>query len=309
MAFLFLSTFHETQEWIDAFRQVAPDLDLRIYPDMGNTADIDFAVAWRPPQGVFAQLPNLKVLHSLGAGVESMIHDPTLGPGVTVCRVVEDRLTLGMSEYVLLHVLRYHRRLDELIANQKAKAWTFFPPAYTPATTVGILGLGRLGIDAGEKLAALGFRVVGWSQTEKQVRGIESYAGPGQLDDFLRVCDMLVCLLPLTPETTGILNRRTLGLLKPGAYLINAGRGGQLVDADLLALLDEGHIAAATLDVFHQEPLPRDNPFWTHPRITITPHNASDSLPLPVAKSIMEQYERFKAGRPLQNMVDRTKGY
>ncbi len=309
MAFLFLSTFHETQEWIDAFRQVAPGLDLRIYPDMGDTDDIDFAVAWRPPQGVFARLPRLKVLHSLGAGVESMINDPTLGPDVTVCRVVEDRLTLGMSEYVLLHVLRYHRRLDELMANQKAKAWTFFPPAYTPATTVGIMGLGRLGIDAGEKLAALGFRVVGWSQTEKQVRGIESYAGPGQLDDFLRVCDMLVCLLPLTPETTGILNRRTLGLLKPGAYLINAGRGGQLVDADLLALLDEGHVAAATLDVFHQEPLPQDNPFWSHPRITITPHNASDSLPLPVAKSIMEQYERFKAGRPLQNVVDRTKGY
>ncbi|MBN9528377.1 MAG: glyoxylate/hydroxypyruvate reductase A [Alphaproteobacteria bacterium] len=309
MAFLFLSTWHDTQAWIDAFREAAPGIDLRIYPDLGDTADIDFAVGWRPPAGIFAELPNLKVLHSLGAGVESMIHDPTLRPEVTVCRVVEDRLTLGMSEYVLLHVLRYHRRLDELIANQKARRWDFFPPAYTPSTTVGILGLGRLGIDAGEKLAALGFRVVGWSQTEKQVRGIESYAGPGQFDDFLRVCDMLVCLLPLTPETTGILNRRNLGLLKRGAYLINAGRGGHLVDADLLALLDEGHIAAATLDVFHQEPLPADNPFWDHPRITVTPHNASDSLPQPVARMIIDQYERFRSGRPLANIVDRTKGY
>jgi glyoxylate/hydroxypyruvate reductase A len=258
---------------------------------------------------LLASLPNLRLISSFGAGIEHILADPSLPPRVPVTRIVEESLTRGMSEYVALHVLRHHRKLDLIQANQRAGIWKWFPPADTPRTNVGFMGLGALGAAAAQQVAQLGFPVLGWSNSEKELAGVESFVGENQRDDFLRLCHILVCLLPLTPKTRGILNRDTMRVLPQGAYVINAGRGGHLVEADLLELLDEGHLSGATLDVFAAEPPPPEHPFWRHPKVLMTPHNAADSLPEAVAPQIIDNIRRAMSGRPLLNEVDRARGY
>lgn len=309
MALLFVSPFHDPKPWVDAIRARMPELEIRVWPDIGDPAGIDYALAWKPPAGLLAGLPNLKGVSSIGAGVEHLLNDPTLPAMLPVARIVDGRLVGGMTEYVLLHVLRHHRKLDLLMANQRAGRWQWIPPADTLRTTVGVMGLGVLGGAAAVALADLGFRVIGWSTSAKDLRGVESFAGDQQRDAFLSLSQILVCLLPLTPATRGILNRDTLRRLPYGAYVINAGRGGQLVEEDLLGLLESGHLSGATLDVFQREPLPAGHPFWSHPRVTVTPHNAADSIPESIAPQIVENVRRARAGQPLINLVDRAKGY
>jgi glyoxylate/hydroxypyruvate reductase len=306
---LFISRVHDPKPWVDAFRQLDPGLRVRVWPDTGPVDAVDAALVWTPPPGFLASLPNLKLISSFGAGIEHILGDATLPPSVPVTRVVEERLTRGMSEYVVLHVLRHHRKLGLIEANQRAGIWKWLPPADTPRTTVGVMGLGAMGAAAAVHVAQLGFPVLGWSATAKDLEGVESFAGPDQLDEFLSLCNILVCLLPLTPATRGILNRATLRRLPPGAYVINAGRGGHLVEPDLLAALDEGHISGATLDVFAQEPPPPEHPFWRHPKVLMTPHNAADSIPATVAPQILDNIHRAMAGQPLLNLVDRARGY
>ena len=306
---LFISRVHDPAPWVAAFRRLDPELRVRIWPDTGPVEAVDAVLAWTPPPGFLASLPNLRLISSFGAGIEHVLGDATLPPSVPVTRIVEERLTRGMSEYVALHVLRHHRKLGLIEANQRAGIWKWLPPADTPRTTVGVMGLGAMGAAAAVQVAQLGFPVLGWSATPKALPGVESFVGEDQRDEFLRLCNILVCLLPLTPATRGILNRSTLGRLPEGAYVINAGRGGHLVEADLLALLDSGHLAGATLDVFAQEPPPPDHPFWRHPKVLMTPHNAADSLPQTVAPQIVDNIRRAMSGQPLINLVDRTRGY
>lgn len=312
MAVVLFSSTHpkEAAPWARALRAEMPDVDFRIAPDgMGRPADIDVALVWKPPQGLLASLPNLKAMINLGAGVDGLLADPTLPPGVPLARLVDPALTSGMTEYVVHGVLHFHRGFPAMGVSQRARQWV---PAATPATAarrVGILGFGELGQNAAQHLTKLGFDVAGWSRTDKTVEGVESYAGPDALTPFLRRSDILVCLLPLTPDTQGILNAQTFAALPKGAFVINAARGSHVVEADLLAALESGHVAGAMLDVFQVEPLPEAHPFWTHPAVIITPHIASLTVAKSAAPRVAENINRAMAGKPLLDLVNRNRGY
>ncbi|MCW5729298.1 MAG: glyoxylate/hydroxypyruvate reductase A [Alphaproteobacteria bacterium] len=308
MALLYLTRNHSSELWLPEILRLMPELEIHVWPNVPDPARIEFALCWGPPPGELARYPNLRGISSFGAGVEHILADPAL-PAVPVCRIVDERLTRGMTEYVVMSVLNHHRNLAFMRENQAMARWKWFDPVDTFATTVGIMGMGALGLHAAETFLRFGFQVAGWSRTAKELPGIAHYHGDAGLDAFLARTSYLVCLLPLTPETRGIVNRRTLGLLPRGAFFVNAGRGGQVVDEDLLAALDSGHLAGATLDVFNREPLPPDHPYWRHPRVSVTPHNASDSIPASVVPQIVENIRRARAGAPLLNVVDPARGY
>ena len=314
-SFAFILPTWPVDVWAGAMKQAAPNLDIRSWPDnLGRSEDISYAAAWLPPPDVLGNLKNLKVIFSLGAGVDAILSDPTLPKNIPVVRVNDPDLTNRMSEYIVMHVLLHHRQQRRIDANQRAKIWDGFPTHAAKDVTVGVMGLGVLGQDAARKLSMMGFNVVGWSRTQRQLEHVTCYAGADGLPEFLRRTDILVCLLPATPETDGIINAELIGKLsRKGPFgapiLINAGRGRQQVEADILKCLDSGGLFAATLDVFSKEPLPANSPFWTHPRVTLTPHAAADSEPLTICTYIANQIARHEQGQPLQNLVDRAKGY
>jgi glyoxylate/hydroxypyruvate reductase len=313
-AFVFITPTWDATPWSDSLRQVLPGHDIRIWPELGHVEDVAYAAAWLPPPNVVEALPNLKVIFSLGAGVDAILADPTLPTTVPIVRVNDPDLTNRMSEYIVLHCLmhlRQHRRLHEA---QSRKEWLTFNQPSASAMTVGIMGLGVLGQDAAIKLMMIGFNVIGWSRSPKSLRGVDCYAGESNMDAFLARTDMLVSLLPATPTTDGIINRDLIRKLsRNGPFgapiLINAGRGRQQIEPDIIAALDAGELHAATLDVFHKEPLPKVSPLWSHPGITLTPHNAADSEPATICAYIAGQITRFERGEQLQNLVDRTRGY
>jgi glyoxylate/hydroxypyruvate reductase A len=265
-------------------------------------------LVWRPPPGELARYPNLKAILSLGAGIEGLIADPTM-PEVPIARMVDPSLTSTMAEYVLLAVLRHHRGFDRFERAQRERRWEFSLPPQPSDRQVGIMGLGELGAAAARLLLAHGFPVAGWSRSPKALDGVTSYAGHGELHSFLHRTDILVCLLPLTAETRGILDAETFDALPHGASLINVAGGAHLVEQDLLAALDSGHLAGATLDVFTDEPLPPDNPLWQHPKVLITPHIASYSVPAIAAAGVVDNIRRARAGQPLNHQVGRQRGY
>lgn len=306
---LFSSPVDDPVAWTKALRRHVPELEVRVWPEVGDVADIDVALVWRYPQGDLRRYPNLKLICSLGAGVDHILGDPDLPANVPLTRIVDPALAAGMSEYVLLAVLRYHRYLPEYGRFQCEGRWKKLPDPDAARRRIGILGLGELGQDAGRKLASLGFPVAGWSRSPKTVPGIEGFAGETMLPAFLARTDILVCLLPLTPATKGIVNADLLARLPRGAYVINAARGAHVVDADLLAALDSGQIAGATLDVFATEPLPAGHPYWSHPRVTVTPHIASNANPETASVEIAANIRRIAAGEKLRHVVDRAAGY
>jgi glyoxylate/hydroxypyruvate reductase A len=300
--------------WKRRFDDVCRDRRVLQLPDATlDPAEVHYAAVWKPRPGELAAFSNLRVIFNLGAGVDALIADASL-PKVPLVRVVVGDLTARMTEYVVLHVLMHHRQEPYLRASQRAKRWA--PKSQWPASalTVGILGLGTLGSDAAAVLKRLGFRVSGWSRNPRQLDGVKCFHGKAQLEAFLQQTDILVCLLPLTPDTRHILNRglftklnRTSPIGAP--VLINAGRGGLQVEADILACLDDGTLGAASLDVFAMEPLPPDSRFWTHPNVVLTPHNAADTDPDEISKYVARQIERFEAGGALENVVDPARGY
>ena len=271
-------------------------------------AEIDYALVWQPAPGALARLPNLKLIFSLGAGLDHLAGDGVLPPGVPVIRMVDAQLTAGMTEYVVYHALRFHRAMPAYDAQQRRAEWRLLPQVAAAERRVGILGLGVLGGAAARALAALNFDVAGWSRGPKDL-GIPSFAGAGELPALLARTDILVCLLPLTAATAGILCAANFARLPAGACVINAGRGGHLLEADLLDALDNGHLAGAALDVFANEPLPPGNPLWSHPRVAITPHAASKTLPASSARHVIDNIRRFRAGRPVGPLADFARGY
>lgn len=297
------------QQWRRELLALDPGLDIRLFPQTGPVEDITAALTWNHPPEDLYRYPNLRLLISMGAGVDHLFRPPGPPPGVAVVRLVDRLLTTAMSEYVLLAVLRHHRQAEIYRAQQRARIWHELPAPDTENTRVGILGLGVLGSDAARKLAALGFRVAGWSRTKKSLAGIESFVGRAELKPFLERTDILVCLLPLTAETRHILDAAAFAALPKGAYVINVARGGHLVEDDLLAAIDSGHLSGATLDVFETEPLPGEHPFWGHPKIIVTPHAASVTVPRSVAPQVVENMRRLAAGEPLLNVVDVSIGY
>jgi glyoxylate/hydroxypyruvate reductase len=300
--------------WKQRFDAVCKDRGVFLLPDAAfDPADVHYAAVWKPVPGELAAFPNLRVIFNLGAGVDALMADSSL-PNVPLVRVAVSDLTDRMAEYVVLHVLMHHRQEPYLRTCQREKRWQ--PRFQWPASAiaVGIMGLGTLGANAAEVLARIGFRVSGWSRTPKRIDGIECFHGQQQLGAFLQRTDILVCLLPLSPDTRHILDRGLFAKLKPNSplgapVLINAGRGGLQNEADILACLDDGTLGAASLDVFADEPLPADSPFWTHPKIVLTPHNAADTDPDEISKYVARQIERFEAGGALENVVDRARGY
>jgi glyoxylate/hydroxypyruvate reductase A len=299
--------------WARRFRALEPSRDVREWPDTGEPADIAYVGAWMSPPGSLAGLPGLKAIFSLGAGVDHLLRDPKL-PRVPVVRVVDESLTRPMTEYIVAEVMRHHRQHPAYAEAQAARRWKLLPQAHAADVTVGILGLGILGCAAAGALLSLGFGVAGWSRRRKDIPGARSFAGAAELDAFLGETDILVSLLPTTPETRHLVDRAFLGKLKAdgplgGPVYINAGRGATQVEADILAALDAGELKGASIDVFETEPLVQSSPLWTHPGVVITPHAAADSDPDAISRYIVGQIHAFEAGEPLANAVDRNRGY
>jgi glyoxylate/hydroxypyruvate reductase A len=284
-------------------------MEVRDWPDRGNLEEIDYALVWKPPHGFLSGLPNLKGILSIGAGIDHLTRDPELPRDVPLVRMVEPGLTAGMTEYVVMQTLFHHRRMLDYRDMQAKKDWTELPPVAPWQRRVGVMGLGELGADAVERLVHLRFDVAGWSRTPKEMPGVACYAGAEELPAFLQRTDILVCLLPLTEETDRILNGETFRRLPRGACLINVGRGEHLVEDDLLAALDSGHLDSATLDVFRTEPLPDDSPFWSHPRVIVTPHVASMTIPQTAAEAVARAIRTLQSGGTPPGTVDLSRGY
>jgi glyoxylate/hydroxypyruvate reductase A len=309
MALIVIAPELETGMFAKELKRLDPGLDIRIWPQIENADEIELALVWNHPPGELMNFKNLKCIASLGAGIDHILRDPDLPAGVPITRIVESSMPQFMSEYILLGVLNYCRQLDIYKKDQIEKRWKARVPLLARDIRIGIMGLGQLGADAAVKLVTMGFEVAGWSRTPKDINGVVSYAGDEALDDFLSISNILICTLPLTPDTEGILNSGTFKKLPAGAYVINVARGKHLIEEDLLKALDSGHISGACLDVFQVEPLPENHPFWSRPNITITPHISSLTDPKAVMPQIIENYHRIKSGKPLINVIDVTRGY
>ncbi len=309
MALLFRSSVDSTARWRAQIARLMPELEIRVWPEIGDPADIRYALVWRPEPGLLASLPNLALILSLGAGVDHILCDPLLPRHLPIVRLVDPYLTDAMSEYVVLQVLRLHRQDLDYRAQQAAGIWRELGQKNAAERPVGMLGFGEIGQHAGRRLAALGFPVSGWSRRERRVAGFATFAGPAGLPRLLANTEILVCLLPLTAETEGILCARTFAALPRGAGLVNAGRGGHLVEDDLIPALDSGQLSAAALDVFNEEPLPPGHPFWRHPRILVTPHIAGITNPATAAPVVLDNIRAFEEGRPIANRIDPAIGY
>lgn len=309
MTLLFISNSDDPVAWQRELAVRLEDLDFRVWPEAGEASDIDAALVWKPKPGVLAGYPNLKLIQSLGMGVDHIFCDPDLPKSVPVARIVDPDMANQMSEWVLLEVLRHHRKLDDYASQQRAHRWHGLGLPDTSAATVGVMGLGVLGTEAARRLRAVGFPVIGWSRSPKTIDGVESFHGTDGFAPFLARTRILICLLPLTPDTEGIIDAATLAALPEGAVVINSARGGHVVEDDLLAAIDGGHIAGATLDVFRTEPLPEDHPFWDHPKVRIYPHISAITNPRTAADQVAENFRNMRAGRPFLNVVDPGRGY
>ena len=314
MTLLVAITGWDPEPWLDRFRRLLPERPTVSADEPHDPDSVRYAASWKHLPGSLAGLPKLEAIFSLGAGVDHLVSDSAL-PAVPVLRVVDRDLTERMSEYVVLHCLMHLRRGWLYDVRQREGVWQ--DERDQPSAReirVGLLGLGNLGQDAAGKLRALGFRVAGWSRSGATVDGVRCFGGEDGLGPFLAETDILVCLLPLTPDTRGILNKDLfVRLARDGRLgapiLINAGRGGLQAEADILAALDDGTLAAATLDVFEIEPLPGASRLWSHPAVHITPHNAAMSEPDAVAAAIVEQIRRHEGGEPFLHAVDLRRGY
>ncbi len=310
MAILFYSLSDSQPDWTSAIAKVMPGEELRIWPNIGAKDDIEFAIVWKPPPGLLASLPNLKGILSLGAGIDHLVSDPELPRHLPLVRLIDPLLTAQMSEYVVMNVLRHHRLMPDYASQQADRVWKpLLPPPLAAERRVGVMGLGVLGSDALAKLAPFGFQLRGWARGRHDIAGVECFHGEAGLARFLAGCDILVCLLPLSDATRGILNAERLAALPRGASLINAARGGHVIAEDLIAALDSGQLAAATLDVFVPEPLPPDHPLWTHPRVTVTPHAAGWTIPESAAGTMAAAIAAIRTGRKPAGLVDLSVGY
>jgi glyoxylate/hydroxypyruvate reductase A len=308
MTVMFHSTLDDPAEWVPRLRAMLPGTDIRVWPDIGDPAAIQVAVVWIPPEEGMASFTGLRAVQSLGAGINQLgMH---LFPAhVRVARLVDSGLTGMMTEYALLAALRYARNFDFHERAQRASTWDYVMPTSVASCPVGVMGLGVIGGATALRLAANGFPVRGWARSPKSLDGIACFSGDDGLAPFLSGLKVLINLLPLTPQTENILNAKLFAMLPKGAFVVNIGRGAHLVDADLLAAIDSGHLGGATLDVFRPEPLPTEHPFWQHPRILMTPHVAGSGDPDSAARLVADNIRRALQSAPLLNEVDRARGY
>ncbi len=308
VTFLYKSDPVRGRIWAEVFQRHAPEIDFRIWPDVGNASSVRYLAAWEPPADIAERFPNLQVLFSSGAGVDQFDF-AALPPDLPVVRMVEPGIIRGMVEYVTHAVLGLHRDMAAYRRQQKQAAWKPLQVKTAAERRVGVLGLGSLGQAVLTQLTAFGFECAGWSRSRHAVEGVQCFAGEGELGAFLARTDVLVCLLPLTDSTRGFLNAKLFAQLPRGASLVQVGRGPQGVDADLIAALDAGHLGEAVLDVTEPEPLPPEHPFWRHPHIQLTPHIASMTQPSSAAEVVIDNLRRFDRGEAMLGLVDRARGY
>jgi glyoxylate/hydroxypyruvate reductase A len=309
-AIAYISRDTDGVAWNRLLTEALGPIDFRtLAGGLGNTDDIEVALAWKPPPGLLATFRNLRLIVSLGMGVDHLLADDKLPEGVPITRIMDEGLVGQMSEYALYWGLWHHRDIEKYAASQRAKRWKPEEFVDTIHRRIGVMGLGTIGQDTARKFAALGFPTAGWSRTQKTLPGVETFHGPDGLATFLGRTDILVNVLPLTRETRGIMDRTLFAALPEGAFVINMGRGGHVVDADLLAALGSGHISGAALDVFNVEPLPPEHPYWAHPRVHITPHMAGYTNPRTASPSVIDNIKALRARQPLKNTVDAKTGY
>ncbi len=309
VSILFKAGAGDAAGWQRELSARIPDLDWRVWPDAGDPATVDFVLAFRVEPGFFAQFPNLKGVLATGAGVDGLFADKTLPTHLPIARIVDPYMTQQMVQWAAYGVLHFFRRFDEYRTLQKKAEWKELGSPTRHANRVGVLGFGEIGGAIGRGLLALGFFVQGWTNTPRDLGPIDNFAGEAQLDEFLRTSAFLVCTLPLTPSTRGLLNRERLEKLPKGAVLVNLARGGHVVTDDLLALLNEGHLGGAVLDVTDPEPLPAGHPLWSMPNVIITPHESGLTTPATAADQIAANLKRILAREPVVNPVDVQRGY
>jgi len=304
----------DPKPWRMRMEALLPSHEIVVLGEPFDRASVRYALTWRHPPGALKDLPNLQVIVSLGAGADHLFADPAL-PDKPIVRAVDPDLTHRMSEWVVMHALVHLRQLRRYERQQRERVWEDDDEQPKASDVqVGLLGLGVMGQDAAAKLKVLGFNVAGWSASPKSLTGVACFSGADGLKRLLAQSDMLVVLLPLTEGTRGIINASTLSQLKHGGplggpILINAGRGGLQIEADILAALDSGALKGASLDVFEREPLPSDSRLWTHPSVYVSPHNAAISSPGAIAALVAWQIEANEHGKPLAHLVDRRRGY
>ena len=308
MALLFVPSFGGAQGWHKAFAAAMPEFEVRVWPELGDARDIDIVALGVPLAGMFDKLPNLRLIISLTAGIDGLLRAPDL-PDLPIVRAGGPQGDSMMNEATLLHVLRHHRYMPEYLRAQQRAEWIKMPIVPAGERRVGVMGLGAIGLAAANALVDAGFQVAGWVRQPRAAGRIEVFAGRDRLAAFLARCEIVVNLLPLTEETRGILCAETLKALPADACIINLGRGEHVVEADLIAALDSGHLAAATLDVYPVEPLPGDSPLWRHPKITVMPHVSRRLVADILAPRVCVIVRDFRAGRPLMQTVNRKRGY
>ncbi|PHM73450.1 glyoxylate/hydroxypyruvate reductase GhrA [Xenorhabdus kozodoii] len=307
------SSDFNSDKWVQEIQARLPEANVRHWVS-GDNAPADYALVWLPPYEMLANRHDIKGIFSLGAGVDAILRQElenpgTLPKGVPLIRLEDTGMARQMQEYAVASVLYYFRRMDEYKQYQEQRLWNPMPSHNRKQFVIGVLGAGVLGRRVIEKLKEFDFNIRCWSRTAKQIDDVDSFYGKTQLDDFLSECKVLINILPDTPETRGILNFSLFKQLKPGSYVINIARGAQLVEQDLLIAIDKGYVAGATLDVFVEEPLSKFHPFWTHPRINITPHIAAKTIPDEAMDRICDNIRRMEKGGSPTGLVDMTLGY
>ncbi|MDB5802834.1 MAG: glyoxylate/hydroxypyruvate reductase [Betaproteobacteria bacterium] len=307
MKVLFQSADADAQASLDLLARQLPQAHFDLWPQAGGEAH-DVAVCWKPPPGFFRGR-RFRAIFNMGAGVDALLQDPELPAATPIFRLEDAGMAEQMEEYVAWAALGYLRNMDVYVRQQERAEWKQLDPRPRENFSIGIMGLGLLGQRVARYLHAMGFPVRGWNRSERGIDGVTCYAGEAGLSKFLTDTQMLVCMLPLTPETQGVLNAALLAQLPRGAYLVSIGRGLQLVEADLLDMLDSGHLAGALLDVMPQEPLPADHAFWRHPLITVTPHISAQTLMEASMRQIAEKIDAFMRGESVSGLIDRNKGY
>lgn len=297
------------EDWIEAFAAKMPELEVRVWPDCGDRAEVDVLFTTRIPKGEAATFPNLKFVALIAAGADRFLADPDIPADLPIVRAHNPEQALTMKAWVVYQVIRHHREMRQYEADQKAHRWDRRPVVQPRFVRVGVMGLGQLGGAAARSLADLGYVVAGWSRGGRGIEGVEDFIGPDGLKPFLQRTDILIGILPFTPETDSLLDADAFAALPKGAFVINCGRGELVVEADLLAALESGHLSGAALDVFREEPLPEDHVFWDHPKITLTPHNCSTSTAWGAVDIVIENIRRYQNGEPLSATIDRAAGY
>lgn len=309
MSLLLIAENRDPASWKEAFLREDAGINVEIWPEVQNPEKVQFAVVWRHPPHSLSQFPNLKTVSSLGAGVDHILSDETLPNELRICRVVDENLSNQMKRYMLTAVLNYQLNTFPYYRQKQEGKWRPLVKKSPSDFTVGVMGLGKIGLPTAEYLAAFGYDVAGWSNSLKETDAVRTFTGAEALDSFLEITNVLICLLPLTPQTKGILELELFKKLKQPSYLINAGRGAHLVEEDLIYALDKVLLEGAQLDVFSEEPLPEKHHFWNREKIVITPHVSAETDPKAVASQIVENYKRTLSGLPLKNEVGKERQY